>query len=157
MEKQKIKGMTLGLLIVALSLATGVVSANGQSTQKQHATIQFDFVVGNKSLSAGKYEVVESATHETLQITGIENNQSVFRLTSPVTQVAPCERGKLVFHKYGDQYFLAEVWIAGASSGRHLTESSKEKTLSRDLAAIPSKSEVAQTRYERIEVALAGR
>jgi hypothetical protein len=33
----------------------------------------------------------------------------------------------LVFHRYGNRYFLSKVWIAGYLQGRELPKSNKEK------------------------------
>jgi hypothetical protein len=52
------------------------------------------------------------------------------------------ERGKsepvLVFHKYGNNYFLSEIW-AGDSRGRQLFKSAREKELASEVTG----SEVA--------------
>ena len=67
----------------------------------------------------------------------------------------PAKNGKsnprLVFHRYGEQYFLAEIWN-GDFTGRQLMRSSKEKALQRDLATIASKSDHAAKTYELVEV-----
>ena len=41
----------------------------------------------------------------------------------------PTDKGKLVFHRYGDQYFLSEVWPAGATTGRVIAKSRAESEL----------------------------
>ena len=40
---------------------------------------------------------------------------------------APQAKSKLVFHRYGNRYFLTQVWSAGSSLGRELPKSAKEK------------------------------
>src|SRR5213593_2473526 len=107
MARQMIKGVTMLLLIAALSLVTAVVSANGQSSRKLVATIPFDFVVGSRELPAGKYGVEPVSTgSEALKIAGTENAKSVMRLSNAITSTRPTEKGKMVFHRYGNQYFL---------------------------------------------------
>lgn len=39
------------------------------------------------------------------------------------------QRGKVVFHRYGNRYFLSEVWIGGESTGRVCVQSRAEKRL----------------------------
>jgi hypothetical protein len=46
-----------------------------------------------------------------------------------VISTAPSDRTKLVFRKYGDQYFLAQVWTAGESDGRELPRPRLEQKL----------------------------
>ncbi len=48
---------------------------------------------------------------------------------------------KLVFNRYGNRYFLSQVWAAGSIRGRQLLKSSREKEISQ-LARIETKSEV---------------
>ncbi|MGA2236979.1 MAG: hypothetical protein ABSG23_16040 [Terriglobales bacterium] len=37
--------------------------------------------------------------------------------------------GKMVFHRYGDAYFLSELWGAASGSGRKVFQSRAEKEL----------------------------
>jgi len=150
MAKQMIKGLTMLLLIVALSLVTAVASANGQSSKQQRANIPFEFVVGDQEMSAGSYSVA-SATSEALKISGTENGMSTFRLSHAINGLTPAEKGKLVFRRYGNHYFLAEVWTAGESQGRRLLKSKGEKAIEREYTAIRSRNEQS---YERVEIAL---
>ena len=41
------------------------------------------------------------------------------------------EQGKLVFHKYGNQYFLAQVWIPGYKA-LELAKSKSERAIERE-------------------------
>jgi hypothetical protein len=155
MAKQITKGLTMLGLMVTLAFVTAVTSANAQSTRRQTADIPFDFVVGDKNLPAGKYDVHSmTAAGEALRIRGIANEKSVVRLSNPITRIEPAQKGQLVFHRYGNQYFLSEVWTAGMSNGRQLLKSAAEKALQREVAGIPSKSDSGQSGYERIVIAL---
>jgi hypothetical protein len=152
MTRQLIKGMTMMLLVVALALFSAVASAYGQSNTTSTADIPFDFAVGNKSLAAGHYELsAATAGSEVVRIQG--NNQSVMTLTMGVLNRAAQDKGRLVFRRYGNKYFLAEIWKAGESDGRQLMKSKEEKAIQRELASIRSKSQS----YERVEVALVKR
>ena len=154
MAKQIMKGLTMSLLI-AIALVTAVNSANGQSSRRLVANIPFEFVVGDSSLAAGKYDVTAmTPMGETLRIRNTRDEGSAIRLSSTLTQLNINEKGKLVFHRYGNQYFLAEVWTAGERTGRRLTKSNGEKAVEREIAAIPSKTAPTKNGYERIELAL---
>ena len=48
---------------------------------------------------------------------------------------------KVVFKRYGDEYFLSQVWISGRSTGRELRKSRQERALERELAARAVKPE----------------
>ena len=137
MKKQVVKTLTQIGLLAVIATVTAVGSAQGQSlAYKIRANIPFDFLVADKKLPAGQYLIGrarQDSDDNVLQISSVEGRVNVLRLTSPVgvgvainTQ-APKDKATLVFHRYGDQYFLSEVWQAGADSGRMLTESHSER------------------------------
>jgi len=45
------------------------------------------------------------------------------------------ERGKLVFKKYGDQYFLSQVWVGFSEAGQQLPASSLERQVASGAAS----------------------
>jgi hypothetical protein len=46
----------------------------------------------------------------------------------------PANKTKLVFNRYGDQYFLSEIWVEGATRGRELPKTGREKEMAREFA-----------------------
>jgi len=147
MAKQMIKGLAMLVLVVMLSLVTA--SATKAQSSRQVANIPFDFVVGSEELQAGEYRVeTVSSTGMAMKISG--EHQGVYRLSSTITASRRAETGKLVFHRYGNRYFLAEIWTPGESVGRELLKSKDEKAVERELAAAKSSRQ-----YERVEVAVA--
>jgi len=155
MKNQILKGSTMLMLLVAVTLATAVVSANAQSTAIK-ANIPFEFIVGDKMLPAGKYSVKRVTTNGALAIQNVDGNNTAIRLSDPTGQMKKNTDARLVFHRYGQNYFLAEVWN-GEGSGRELMKSKQERAIERELASIPSKSELAQSTYETIVVVAAAR
>jgi len=147
MAKQMIKGLAMLVLVVMLSLVTA--SATKAQSSRQVANIPFDFVVGSEELQAGEYRVeAASSTGMAMKISG--EHKGVYRLSSTITASRRAEKGKLVFHRYGNRYFLAEIWTPGESVGRELLKSKDEKAVERELAAAKSSRQ-----YERVEVAVA--
>ena len=152
MKKEILKGVTMLALLVALALATAVVSANAQSSNQVVSNIPFEFVVGDKTLPSGAYSVrPANAQGNALMIQSKDGKASAIRLTDPTEQRNNKRYARLIFHRYGQNYFLCEVWN-GDSTGRQLTRSKQERAIERELAAIPSKSELAQSTYETVEV-----
>ena len=154
MARQLIKGMTMMLLLVALALVTAVVSAQAQSPST--ADIPFEFVAANQNMPAGRYLITNNnpGTGDVVRITSRMKDASLFALTTRVQASREQEKGKLVFRRYGNRYFLAEIWTAGQRDGQQLRKSRAEKSIERELASMTSKSEIAQSRYERVEVPL---
>jgi hypothetical protein len=153
MTRQLVKAMTMLMLVVALALVSAVASAYGQSNSNAVADIPFEFVAGNKAMAAGHYRLsAATAGGEVVKIREEATNQSVMTITLGLMNNKPAQESKLVFRRYGNKYFLAEIWTAGESQARQLLKTKEEKAIERELASIQSKNK--STGYERIEVAL---
>ena len=72
----------------------------------------------------------------------------------PIDEIEPAStrEREVVFHRYGQRYFLSEVWAPGQQTGRQLVKSAEERSVEKQLAAISSKSELARNSYETVEV-----
>lgn len=140
------------MVIVAVAFMTAVASsANGQSAQAVIANVPFEFKVGDKALPAGEYTVrAITAGGDALAIRS--PNSGAVRLSQSIETLKASEKGKLVFHRYGDTYFLSQVWAPGERMGRQLLKSKGERTIEGQLAAIPSKSDRARSGYEVVEI-----
>lgn len=135
MKNATVKGFAkLGLLAVMMIVAARA-SAKAQSLDyRLTANIPFDFTVVDKKLPAGKYWVSRAQQSQgdmILQIRSTKGNANVIRLTIPVNTLYPTRDASLVFHRYGDEYFLSEVWPKGGSVGRELVKSRAERALER--------------------------
>ncbi len=135
MKKATVQGFVkLGLLAVMMIVAAGV-SAKAQSLDyKITANIPFDFSVADKKLPAGKYWISraqQSQGDTIVQIRSTKGNANVLRLTIPVNTLYPTPSASLVFNRYGNEYFLSQVWPKGGSIGRGLTKSHNERELER--------------------------
>lgn len=153
MTKQLIKSLMMLTLVVGLALAANVVSANGQyKSQLITADIPFEFVVADKTFPSGTYTVTKATQDgKGLNISSVDGKSSVSRLSNSVVGTSETRKGKLVFHRYGQQHFLAEVW-ASDTYGRQLIKSSKERQLEHEQSLIASKSDSGKGSYEVVEV-----
>jgi hypothetical protein len=135
MKKDVLKGLTkIGLLAVVMIVAASA-SVKAQSLQyKLTANVPFDFTVSDKKLPAGKYSISRAQTSNgdlVLQIVSADGQKNISRLTIPVITHKPMNQGTLVFNRYGNDYYLSEVWPAGGSTGRELLKSRTERDLAR--------------------------
>lgn len=136
MARQIAKGLTMLMLLLTMALVTAVASANGQSQHKLNARIPFEFTVGDKTLAAGQYEInAIGITQDALAIRGRESNDSVIRLVM-TKEPQKNKQARLVFHRYGNAYFLSEVWEGGDVVGQQLKESAQERGMKRELARV---------------------
>ena len=106
------------------------------------ADIPFPFVVADQTLPAGHY-VVSTPDEQTIRITD-SHKHGAFVLTYRVDARASESLGKLVFYRYEDSYFLAQVWNAGNKQGKQVFNSPKEEDWERKGAS----KEIAVLRAE---------
>jgi len=97
------------------------------------ANIPFDFAVKNEHMAAGTYEVTVNRQNSTVLIRGGENGSATFALTSATLTPNTQTQAKLVFNRYGNRYFLHQVWKAGSDQGRELTPSKAEREYARNI------------------------
>jgi hypothetical protein len=153
MQNQILKCLTRLMLIAGVALMASLFSAHAQSSSALVADIPFEFAVGGKTLKAGEYSVRAFTTNgDALLISNQDSNDVVIRLTQSIQARIVPERAKLVFHRYGQRYFLSEVWTTGERTGRQLHKSNEERAIERQLAAISSKSDLARSSYETVEI-----
>lgn len=122
MQKQLWKA--LGFLAAILATSTALCQSNQRDTI---ADIPFAFMVANQTLPAGRYTVTPMS-ETTLRISS-PHNQSAVVLTHAIEGKAPESKGKIVFHRYGESYFLSEVWVASGGIGRKVFQSRLEDEL----------------------------
>ena len=137
MKKEVGKGFTkLGLLVVMIMIAA-VTSTKAQTLEyKITANIPFDFTVADKKFQAGEYLFGRSqpnAGDTLVQIRSVDGHANLNRITVPVVRLNSQDKATLVFHRYGDEYFLFQIWPAGANTGRALPKSRGEKEVERKL------------------------
>jgi hypothetical protein len=96
-----------------------------------HAKIPFSFSVNKSSLPAGQYEVraINAAGGRALVIDNRDTNVSMIVLTNAVAKSGYSDKSKLVFKRYGNQYFLSQIWVSGSDTGREFPRSTRETEL----------------------------
>jgi hypothetical protein len=113
------------------------------STLHLIANVPFDFQSGSELMPAGRYDIQQSANH-ILILRGTNQNRSQFLVALNAETLKPSDHGKLRFHRYGNRYFLYQVWSPANSSGFELPKSQAEQeTLRAANNPAPSISELA--------------
>ena len=119
---KRIASITSIALFALVSFVTvGSISAQEQAVK---ANVPFDFTVGDKLLPAGHY-TISLANANVIKIQNSE--QRVAILTMATAESNESETGKLVFNKYGDQYFLREILCSQAAMNMAVPASKQEK------------------------------
>src|SRR6266480_5913395 len=132
MKKQALKNFT----VFSLLLMVTAVSAAAQSERSKITNIPFSFNVGEKTLPAGEYTVEPNRRDydKVWLVQSRDGRTSALFTTMPVRANETQEKTKFVFHKYGDQYFLTQIWTPGTNSGRELPMPRVERELAKNNA-----------------------
>jgi hypothetical protein len=155
MKREFLKVFTMLALVVPLALTLAVVSANGQSNANRVvANVPFEFSVGYKALPAGAYSVQSIVSCDGLLIQSADGKTSALRLSDATRQIKDKPKARLVFHRYGERYFLAEVWNGVDNTGRQLRKSQEERALANELmlASAKENAHAPNATYEIVEV-----
>jgi hypothetical protein len=98
------------IFATAMLAAASLMAPIGVPAQsRQQATIPFDFTVGQRLLPAGTY-VIRPLGPGVIAVRGWKGNELV-SATTLITSANEVSKNPdtLVFHRYGDQYFLSEI------------------------------------------------
>ena len=102
--------MFWGLTALVLALVVNVAFAQSKSK----ANIPFAFTAEDKSMAAGEYSI--TVTDHVMQLRNESTNQTVAILAEREESEKP-QNTRLVFHQYGDHFYLAEVWNSTGQAG----------------------------------------
>jgi hypothetical protein len=122
------------LMLFAGVLALLVTTAASAQTIQLKAEIPFGFIVSGVTMPAGEYLVRSQGVGGVLLISDLNSHRNSLMLTNACSSLKVATKTKLVFHRYGDRYFLNQIWIAGNDSGRELPTSRRETEVARDFS-----------------------
>jgi len=98
------------------------------------ANIPFQFNVGKAVLPSGEYHV-KAMNPSTFLIQSKDGHQSAVAMTIGVSSSKEEDTGKLVFNRYGNQYFLSKVWRGGNREARELVKSRTEIEIAKSMSS----------------------
>jgi hypothetical protein len=119
------KRITAIAILAVANLAMAGTSFGQSKVVK--ADVPFEFTVGNQLLPAGTY-TIRTETQGVIAIKNHDKPVAVYALVGQDGAKAP-SGGKLVFHKYGNRYFLNEILCSWADMNVTVRRSNAEKTI----------------------------
>jgi hypothetical protein len=110
--------------------------ADAQIVGDMEANIPFQFHVGNTKLPPGKYviHVLDDSDLTMMEISSADGSTSALFQVRPAEASSAPAKSELIFNKYGNRYFLAQLFDEGNPSGSTVIESRYEKGVSRAAA-----------------------
>ena len=139
MKNQALKIFTTVAFFAMLAAAPVYAQSIGKIVGK--ADIPFDFVIKDEKAASGQYTVerVDSNSGTAVLLLRRADGRGIEMFTPMSVQAsASADQGKLVFHRYGDQYFLYQVRPAGNNLGHQLPKSRRERALQQEVARTAS-------------------
>jgi hypothetical protein len=126
----------IALLAIANFAVAGTSFAQSKAVQ---AKVPFDFTAGNTLLPSGMYTIEE----ESPWFIAIKSHDKLIATVSVVDQDGKksANGGKLIFHKYGSQYFLSEILCDRAAMNVRVPASKTEKRVKLQEAMIAPSSD----------------
>ena len=129
MKKQ---ALWMTLVLVGI-FALAPVSTHAQTGHGVRANVPFDFIVGDKTIPAGHIIAhgMSSANGGPLLIQNVDQGKLTLRVGRQLLRTSESDQCKLVFRRYGNRYYLAEIWMPGYKAWE-VIKSKEEKSLERE-------------------------
>jgi hypothetical protein len=108
--------------VLSFLLMLTAVTVSAQSERIRVINIPFSFIVGQKTLPAGEYtlEPNRKDSDNVWLVQSKEGHASALFTTNTLRASETQEESRLIFHRYGGQYFLSQIWAPGGNTGREL-------------------------------------
>src|SRR5271166_3294256 len=107
------------LITIFLLVTAATLFAQTESQRLMKVNIPFAFAAGDHSLPAGEYLVLTVTPERSIRIVSTDGKHSAIVNTLPNYAKSPSENSRLIFHRYGNEYFLAQVWTGGQNVARN--------------------------------------
>jgi hypothetical protein len=107
------------VITICLLLIASTLFAQSEDQRLMKVNVPFSFGVEDVSLPAGEYIIFTATPGRTIRIVSADGKYSAVIDTLLNRAEKPANKSRLVFHKYGNEYFLAEVWTAGQNESRN--------------------------------------
>jgi hypothetical protein len=133
------------VIVFAIASESQALHAQGP-TGLGKAVVPFAFEAGTAHFSPGAYTLSNPSTDDSLLIRG--SSQSAWAMIRRDYGSQPSAVSQLVFHRYGNRYFLREVWINGNSYRLVCPESKAERLAERAQRTSDRASIAANTNRE---------
>ena len=133
-----LRSSLLAFAVGVLASTSSAVAQSSSTTVK--AVIPFAFQVGSQHMPAGTYDIDLMSPQQVL-LRGPGHKGGFVMVHSAEVLQAP-NTSTIVFDRYGNKYFLRQIWQAGATEGLECPKGRAEK------AAVVAQNEQAATSVE---------
>jgi hypothetical protein len=119
------------LTAAAILVTIGSASLSAGPIYQMRANIPFGFMVGSEAFPAGSYTVARLDTVVNAYVLrSADGGKNVVFVPIGVYSAKSRQEDSLVFNRYGDQYFLSQMWSIDDLVGSQLLPSNHEHEVS---------------------------
>ena len=114
--------------LIACALTIGTLasqSALAQSSTMAEVNIPFSFQMGSQTLPAGSYRILRESGY-LVRLQGSDKAGGYVQMHDAI-KLHAANNGSVVFDRYGNKYFLRQIWTAGSTNGLECPKSRAEK------------------------------
>jgi hypothetical protein len=117
-----------------LAVASLMAHRDASAQSKLQVTVPFEFTVGQNLLPAGTYEI-DYVQPQAIELSNQAKHINVFAVLTSTDDVRESP-DKMIFNKYGSQYFLNEIHGDYGQSARKVSVSKREQRVRLEEASL---------------------
>jgi hypothetical protein len=135
------EGTMRNLLMIVLTLSLlaidGATRARAQVVDTIVADVPFGFVIRDQTLPAGSYTIKRLDSQPgVMELRDADGDRVMLFLTGSAQAAKEPNQTELIFDRFGDQYFLAEIFEEGNKAGAGVPKSRAERSLEKEIATV---------------------
>jgi hypothetical protein len=119
-------------VLLSVVVITCAVGAWAQSDHAVVANIPFSFSVQQEQFPGGVYEV-ETLQHGYVRLRSSDSRTMIVHVIPNYSRSNRTAKGKLIFARYGSEYFLKQLWIPSSDFGMDLQGSARQEKLAKEM------------------------
>lgn len=127
------------LILIAIAAFTTALTthAYGQTGKTVRTNVKFDFQIGDRIFPAGEYQIESISRHPdiVLQIRSLRDANKTELIVTHPSNAARTQTPKLIFQKYGESYFLTEIFLDSGQWGYSIRPSRHQRESEKNLAS----------------------
>jgi hypothetical protein len=125
------------LILIAIAVFTTALTTNasGQTGKTLRANVKFDFQIGDRIYPAGEYRIETISTDHVLLITSVGDANKKQIILAGYSNRSKRQTPKLVFQKYGESYFLTQIFFDYGEWGYSIHPSRRQRETETTLAS----------------------
>lgn len=126
-----IKKLFTGLIFSAFAIVSINSAVFARGDRAMIIEIPFDFYVKSEKLSAGRYDLMKN-TEKIFVLRSVETGRQILLVGQFSLDTKDDEPERIIFNRYGEQYFLRGLYWNRTAAGRDIGESKAERKVRKE-------------------------